>query len=163
MLSLFRAAAAGVTPFPVGQRAASFVYVDCVARAIADAALLPHPSGRTYYPADGQAWSPEAIAGAIGDAVGRRPAVVRVPRSALRAAAVLVEEFARRTGRPVFLTRDKARELTQSDWSCDPSSLTRDLGWRPSVDLTEGARRTAAALVRTGQLRPAKGVSAAGA
>ncbi len=155
MLPLFRAARAGVVPFPRGQRALSFVYVDCCARAIADAALLDPPRGGIYYPTDGRIWSPSQVAEALGEAVGTRPRVLRVPRSALKAAATLAELTHRRSSRPLFLTRDKARELVQEDWSCDPSSLQRELGWQPEVDLVEGARRTAAALVDAGLLAPA--------
>jgi len=40
-----------------------------------------------------------------------------------------------------MLTPGKVRELTQPDWLCDNRPFTDASGWKPRVDLAEGARQ----------------------
>jgi nucleoside-diphosphate-sugar epimerase len=40
------------------------------------------------------------------------------------------------------LTRDKANELFQPAWLCDPGPLTRATGWTAQHDLKHGAKAT---------------------
>ena len=51
---------------------------------------------------------------------------------------------ARLLGRHTILTPDKANELFQAAWTCDPASLTRDTGWTARQDLASGIAATAA-------------------
>ena len=46
------------------------------------------------------------------------------------------------TGRPAVFTREKVREMTQPAWVCSADDLRHDLGWRPEVQIHEGARLT---------------------
>ena len=50
---------------------------------------------------------------------------------------------ARMVGRRTILTRDKANELLQAAWICDPAPFVRDTDWSAGHDLAAGITATA--------------------
>ena len=46
--------------------------------------------------------------------------------------------------RATVLAADKANEFLAPAWTCRSDALTRDSGWRATMDLTAGLSRTAA-------------------
>ncbi|MCA9473185.1 MAG: NAD-dependent epimerase/dehydratase family protein [Nitrospirales bacterium] len=69
-----------------------------------------------------------------------------VPASLLNATASMNQVMARIIGYDPILTYGKVRELRHADWVCDNSALRLELGWRPSVMLKEGVRRSLSGL-----------------
>jgi nucleoside-diphosphate-sugar epimerase len=82
------------------------------------------------------------LARAVGRAMGRSLAVVRVPSSIGRGVLRLTGAAARLAGQATILTADKANEFYQPAWTGDPSPLTRDTGWRAQRDLRTGLDET---------------------
>ncbi|MCW8926451.1 MAG: NAD(P)-dependent oxidoreductase [Xanthomonadales bacterium] len=79
---------------------------------------------------------------AIAESVSERPArLVRLPRIVLNLVAVanLCLSYVFRYA--PMLTPGKVRELCQPEWLCDNSEFMAATGWRPKLNLTEGARR----------------------
>ena len=74
-----------------------------------------------------------------------RRALVRfpIPFVVLRGAAVASESYAKLRGKAVMLTRDKINELSAPHWVCNSEKTRTELGWTPSVDWSEGAKRAA--------------------
>jgi nucleoside-diphosphate-sugar epimerase len=79
----------------------------------------------------------------IGQAVGRRVRIVRIPRPLAHAALTVTAAAARVTNRATLLHPDKANEFFQQAWVCDPGPLTEATGWRAVIDLERGTRATA--------------------
>jgi nucleoside-diphosphate-sugar epimerase len=143
-LPLFRGAARGAALYP-GPRDAllSLVYVGDLARALVLAAAAPAAAGRTYFVAGDEQVTWPAVCAAAAAAAGRR---VRwsagAPAWALGAAGVAGDAWAALTGRHPLLTREKARLARPRWWCCSAARARVELGWRASVGLAEGARRT---------------------
>jgi nucleoside-diphosphate-sugar epimerase len=57
-------------------------------------------------------------------------------------ALVRGETISRLAGEPCLLTRGKAKEIVQKNWSCDITKATSMLGYRPAIDLIRGAEIT---------------------
>ncbi len=153
MAPLYRAAERGWVPLPASSRTASMVHVRDCASAISAMVSQDHASGRIYFVDDGAPLETAVMARIIGDAVGRRVRVLRVPGWALRVAGVVSEGVGRLRGRAVLFHRDKVRELLQPHWICDSTPLREELGWRPEVTFEEGALETAADYRTQGLLR----------
>jgi len=126
-----------------GRNRISVIYVEDAARAIAQAAAAANAvDGKTYTFDDGEVYTWQDLLAAVEDAVGRRALRVSSPRWLFQGAALAAETFGFLTRRAVSLTRDKVREMAQSSWVCGHEELERDLGWKPSVKIAEGARAT---------------------
>jgi UDP-glucose 4-epimerase len=74
-----------------------------------------------------------------GAALGRRPRIVPVPLSLLRAAGRLAD-----LGGGCLPLGSQLVESLTGDLVLDAAPFTRATGWRPRVGIAEGLRRTAA-------------------
>ena len=96
--------------------------------------------GQTFSLDDGRpgGYDWQAIAAAAGN--GRRVSL-GIPRSLLSVVATANMALSAVFNYPPMLTPGKVRELTQTDWLCDNTRLTRATGWKPSTDLQKGIRQ----------------------
>lgn len=145
LVPFFKLARYRIAPLLMGgKNRISIIYVEDAARAIVQAATAEADvGGKTYTLDDGQTYSWRDLLEAVERAVGRRALRVNSPVWLFQVAALVCESFGAVTRRPVSLTRDKVREMAQRHWVCHHADLARDLGWKPSVLIGEGARRTA--------------------
>lgn len=143
VLRVFRSARLGVGPvFGAGDQELSLIYGPDLAEAIVAAGTSPATAGHTFYPAHPEITTTERLVRQVGQAFGRKVRVIRIPRAAGRAALHLTGAAARLLGRPTVLTPDKANELFEAAWTCDPEPLTEATGWRAVHDLGRGAAAT---------------------
>lgn len=144
MLRVFRAARLGVVPvFGDGGQELSLVYAPDLGRALVAAALAPAAAGGTYYAVHPEVQSSASVVITIGEALGRRPRLVRLPRPLATTALWLTGTTARLAGRATLLTSDKANEFYAPAWTADARPLAEAAGWTASHGLREGARLTA--------------------
>ncbi len=137
---LFSLARRGIAlrPGPPGQRLA-LLHVDDLVRAVA--ACLSHPDAcrhGCYELDDGKPGGYDFDE--IGEALAGRPVhQVGVPPRLLQALATWNRWLASRFGYLPMLTPGKVRELQQAGWLCDNSPFSRATGWRPAIELSQGA------------------------
>lgn len=120
------------------------------ARDLATALILAARTGvreseraRRYNASDGVTYSWDAVIEAIGDAVGRRPRTIGIPRPVAVVAASVQMAMSRVRRNKPLLTRGRVAELAAANWSCDISRAKRELGFAPAVSLVDGMRETA--------------------
>lgn len=142
MFELFRAAKWGLVPTPAKGRA-SMIHVEDLARLLVT--LVPGGeavTGRMFEPDDGKpgGWEHYEMARAIGWAMGKRPKVVGLSKTALEHAAK-VDRFFR--GTRAKLTSDRAAYFSHPDWVvADEGRVPLSL-WQPRIETREGLRATA--------------------
>jgi nucleoside-diphosphate-sugar epimerase len=143
VLKVFRLARLGLAPvLGDGTQELSAVHGADLAEALIAIGTTAIAIGRTYYACHPEVFTGAEMARAVGRAMGRTPAVIRVPASIGRGVLVLTEAAARLTGQTTILTADKANEFFQPAWTGDPAPLTRDTGWRAARDLRTGLEET---------------------
>ncbi|MEE8152591.1 MAG: NAD-dependent epimerase/dehydratase family protein [candidate division NC10 bacterium] len=98
-------------------------------------------AGEIYYVAEASPRSWDEISEAIAAALGVRPMTIPFPPPFLSALAWTWEGIARFTGIQPLLNRDKACEMQQPYWVCDPGKAARDLGFATSISLGTGTER----------------------
>lgn len=125
-----------------GRRTFSLCYVEDLIRGVTLAAERGRDQ-EIYYLGEKSPRSWEEISQAIAAALGVRPMTVPVPSALLAGAAWAWEGIARLAGVPPLLNRDKACEMRQRYWVCDPSKASHELGFTTSVPLQLGAQRVA--------------------
>jgi 2-alkyl-3-oxoalkanoate reductase len=143
VLKVFRLARLGLAPvLGDGTQELSAVHGADLADALVAAGTSTAAVGRTYYACHPEVFTGAELARAVGRAMGRRPAVIRVPAAVGRGVLMVTEAAARLTGQTTILTVDKANEFFQPAWTGDPEPLTRDSGWRAVRNLETGLAET---------------------
>jgi nucleoside-diphosphate-sugar epimerase len=143
VLKVFRLARFGVAPvLGDGSQELSAVHGGDLAEGLIAAGSAAAAAGRTYYACHPEVFTGADMARAVGRAMGKSPAVIRVPATIGRGVLMLTEAAAKLTGHTTILTADKANEFFQPAWTGDPTPLMRDTGWKAAHDLRSGLEET---------------------
>jgi nucleoside-diphosphate-sugar epimerase len=127
-----------------GERWFSAIYAADLVDGILAAARTPAAEGRTYFLAHPKPVSFTETIAAAARALGRAPRIVTIPERAAFAAASAAEAWARLTGKPGILSRDKVREMVCLRWVCDASRASRELGFQAETDFAAGIEQSVA-------------------
>ncbi|NQW52718.1 MAG: NAD-dependent epimerase/dehydratase family protein [Rhodospirillales bacterium] len=141
-LAYFRAVNSGIAPQPrLPAARLSLIHVADLAEALALAVERPPPNG-VYEIDDGRAHTYADMANAAGQALGRRPWRIAVPRGVMAGLAGCNGIRQALTGSAQILTRGKVNEIFHPDWSVGNRALAAAIGFEPRYDLTSGFRDT---------------------
>ncbi|MCP3734594.1 NAD(P)-dependent oxidoreductase [Sphingomonas sp. RP10(2022)] len=139
MRDLFRAARFGIALLPP-RGAVSLVAVEDLARLLLTLATQAVPPA-IYEVDDGHILTHDAMAQAIGRAVGRRRVLaLHLPRAALMLGARLDKTL---RGRGAKLTADRVGYLSHPDWTARPALRPPAALWTPAIAPDEGLAATA--------------------
>jgi dihydroflavonol-4-reductase len=153
ILKVFRLARLRIAPvFGDGAQELSAVHAADLATALIAAGESAATVGGTYTACHPDVFTTAEFGSAVGAAMGRPVATVRIPASVGRALLRVSETAARLTRQVTILTSDKANEFFQPAWTGDPGPLTRDSGWIAAYDLERGLADTYAWYRRAGWL-----------
>ncbi|HEV8399252.1 MAG TPA: NAD(P)-dependent oxidoreductase [Gemmatimonadales bacterium] len=145
-LKVFQLARAPVAPvFGDGSQELSVIHADDLARALIAAGTSPAAQGRVYFATHATTTTSRGLLLACAKALGKSPPrIVPLPKAVARGLLWTVGSLAHLAGRATFLSADKANEYLAAAWTCRGDALTRDTGWRATIDLEPGLARTAA-------------------
>jgi len=149
-LELFRMAKLGVMIMPPHGRL-SVIHATDLARLLLALASAAAPSHLLIEADDAKpgGWTHREFAGALGQAVGKRPAVISSPAALLRLAA-RADQLLR--GSKAKLTVDRAAYFSHRDWVVDAKLGCPPELWRPQIATVDGLSQTAAWYRRQGWL-----------
>jgi nucleoside-diphosphate-sugar epimerase len=85
--------------------------------------------------------------------VGKKLIKCRIPNFSIYLVAAAAEPLSLIMGRAALFSFEKARELTQGNWSCDVGKAKRELDFEPKTPVMEGMRTTLEWYRREGWLR----------
>ena len=143
VLKVFRLARVGLAPvLGDGTQELSAVHGADLADALVAAGTTAGAVGHTYYACHPEVFTGAEMALAVGRAMGKRLAVIRIPAAIGRGVLRVTEAAARLVGQTTILTADKANEFYQPAWTADPEFLARDTGWRAIRNLETGLAET---------------------
>jgi len=143
-LAYFRAVKSGLAAEPrIAGAKLSLIHVTDLAEALASVVERP-PANGTYEIDDGRdgAYSYADMATAAGEALGRRPWRVRIPRRVMAAVAGWNALRQSLGGPTQILTAGKVAEIFHPDWSVHDWRLAAAIGHECRYDLTSGFRDT---------------------
>lgn len=144
VLTLFKLVNRGVA-ITVGSwdRELSMVYVRDVADALIAVGARRAGLNRTYCVAHPETVTWRSFAGAVGQALGRRPLLISVPHPVARVVVRIAELCAAARRRAAMMNRGRLLEMMQPRWVCDPSRAIEELGFRPVFAVACGVAETA--------------------
>jgi len=143
ILPMFKAAKLGLVPYPAATDAAlSLIHVADLADAMVACLGRSGPPQATFEIDDGvpggYRW-PD-ILGALGEAVGRKPVALRLPRAGLAVAAQANRLMTRIDRKPRALVPHKVAEIYWPDWVVRGNRLQDASDWHPAFDAWSGFR-----------------------
>ncbi len=122
-----------------GERWFSAIYVGDLVEGLIAASSA---SGGTYYLANGTPVSWSGLREATARIVGRNARVVRVPAAMAYAAGLGAEVWARLTGEPGIISREKVAEARCPYWTCDTGRAAAEIGFEARTSLDAGLAQT---------------------
>jgi len=157
MLQLFSVIARGWAPVLAGGACrVQLIWAGDLARILVAAADDPALSGRRGFAA-GPPVTTKELSLYVGSLRRPRARTLPIPAVAVRAAGWLESARESITGRSRPFNRDKAREILQADWICDPQPFLRDVGVEDLRAWPEGVAETIGWYRRNGWLNASFG------
>ncbi len=127
-----------------GERWFSAIYVEDLVDGLLAAVASPCAGGRSYFLAHAQPASWGVLAAAAARIMGCKPKTVRLPVSVANAVGACAELWARVTGKPGIISREKVAEACCLAWTCDPGRAARELEFVAATGLETGLAATLA-------------------
>lgn len=145
LLPFYRMGKLGFVPvYGDGENLLSWLHVHDAADAIVAATLGSTPSGAVYTVSDGNYYTWNQLVEAFGRAWGRTPRIIHGPPALFRLAGTAGSLVQAVTRKALSLQADQVRHMQARYFICDNTAITRDLGWKPKVDLEAGFAQTIA-------------------
>ncbi|MCS7176628.1 MAG: NAD-dependent epimerase/dehydratase family protein [Candidatus Kapabacteria bacterium] len=143
-LPFFRAVRLGIAPL-IGfqEKYLSLVYVEDLVRGILQAAASERAVGQVYFISSEEYYTWGQLTEAARVALGRRYVWrIRVPHAFILGVASIAEVAGWIMRRPPVFDLEKGWDMIQPYWICQPTKAAVELGYRQTVGLVEGMRKT---------------------
>lgn len=125
-------------------QAITFIYVKDLVSAIF-LAIDKNIIQRAYFLSDGVTYISTDFSNLVRQELGVRVLFhVKCPIFILNIISLLTNTFAKITGKPALLNRDKYHILRQRNWRCDITPAVEELGFVPEYPLEKGVKETIA-------------------
>lgn len=141
LLPMFRMARTGLMLLPPKARRFQPLYAEDAARAV-----LAATESEAFGPfeiAEQRRYSWPEVSDLMGNACGRRLKSMHIPVWLFLTAGGISSGIGAAVGRRMPLDLRRAQDLSRYSWSCDPEPAAQSMGFRATVDLETGLRRTA--------------------
>ena len=139
----FNTLSKGLQPM-VGMREkfVSLIHVTDLVRGFVMAAESERSIGQTYFITSGRAYGWKEVGEIAQRAVGRRAIRIRIPEFGVYGVAAVAELLSLFSSKPALINFEKARDMVQDYWTCDPAKARRDFGFNQEIPLENGIRET---------------------
>jgi nucleoside-diphosphate-sugar epimerase len=136
-----------------GERWFSAIYVKDLVEGLMAAARTPRASGRTYFLAHAKPVSWRQLGASAANIMARTPRVLTVPFAVANAVGACAEVWARCSGKPGIVSREKIAEARCMAWTCDTVRASQELGFVAQTSLDDGLATTLAWYKEAGWLK----------
>jgi nucleoside-diphosphate-sugar epimerase len=136
-----------------GERWFSAIYVHDLVEGLLAAAATPGAAGRAYFLAHAKAVSWRQLGTSAARIMARTPRVLTVPFGVAHAVGACAEVWARCSGKPGIVSREKVAEARCMSWTCDTNRAALELGYVARTSLDDGLSATLAWYKEAGWLK----------
>ncbi len=143
VLELFRAAKFGLQP-SVGSKikTMSVIYGLDMARAIVESTISEKTVNKTYFVSDPKVYQLSRLFDILAELMGSRSFRLRLPARLVYSTAAVTEFISLFGSNPALLSIEKARDMVQDHWVCNPDAIRRDIGFETITNAEEGLKQT---------------------
>jgi nucleoside-diphosphate-sugar epimerase len=136
-----------------GERWFSAIYVKDLVEGLLAAVRTPRASGRAYFLAHAKPVSWRQLGASAARIMARTPRVLTVPFAVANAVGACAEVWARCSGKPGIVSREKVAEARCMAWTCDTVRAAQELGFVAQTSLDDGLKATLAWYKEAGWLK----------
>jgi dihydroflavonol-4-reductase len=143
ILEIFKWVSHGLKPI-IGSPAKtlSLVYAPDLAKGIIRATLDDRTIGETYNIADPTIFTFSSVIDYLATVVHKRTIQVPLPKGLVYSMAGIMQFVALLGKNPAVLNIEKARDLLQTHWVCDPRKIQEHIGFQTSTSIYDGVNKT---------------------
>jgi nucleoside-diphosphate-sugar epimerase len=131
-----------MTTIGFNRKEISLIHVSDLVNGLYLAAINTKSINEIYFISSENYYTWEEVGDVTSKIMKKRPLKVKVPHFMVFTIAAVAQFFALFSSKPATLNIEKARDITQTSWTCDTSKAVRDLGYHQKISLEEGIRRT---------------------
>ena len=121
----------------------SLVYSADLVRAMYMAALSDNTIGEAYFISGPKEYSWQEVADGIGHYLGKKPRKIHIPHFIAKGAAGIADFVSGIIGKDIDLTYERAHQMSQPAWICNPDKARRDFGFEEEFPLEKAVPRIA--------------------
>lgn len=133
-----------MTTIGTDRKLVSLIHVTDLVEGFRLAAESEKAAGQTYFISSERFYTWDEIGDITGEVFGKKSFQVGVPHPIVFGIAGVAELFSNFSSKPATLNIEKARDITQTYWTCSTKKAMDDFGYRQNIDIREGVRRTVA-------------------
>ena len=124
------------------EKLVSMIHVVDLARGIVMAGESDNTIGQTYFVTSSTQYGWNEVGEATRKAMGKGALRIRLPEFVVYVIAAFAEFFSLFSSKPALINFEKARDMVQDYWTCDPSKAKKDFGFEQGISLETGIRST---------------------
>ncbi len=106
------------------------------------AAVSDKANSQIYFISSEKYYTWDEIGKITSKVLNKKPLKVKVPHSVVYLLASIAQFFAIFSSKPATLNIEKARDITQKEWTCDTRKAVEELGYRQKISAEAGIKRT---------------------
>ena len=106
------------------------------------AAVNDKSKNQIYFISSEKYYTWEEIGKVTSKVIGKTPVKIKVPHSIVFSIASVAQFFAAFSPNPATLNIEKAKDITQTLWTCDTSKAVNQLNYHQKISIEEGIKRT---------------------
>ncbi|GAB4300160.1 MAG: NAD(P)-dependent oxidoreductase [Ignavibacteriaceae bacterium] len=120
----------------------SLLHVSDLVDGLVLAAESEFSAGKIYFISSEHFYTWNQVGDITAEVLGKKAFRIRVPHFMVYTIAAIAQFFAIFSSKAATLNIEKARDITQSYWTCDTSKAIKELGYRQQISIEEGIKRT---------------------
>jgi len=143
ILEIFKWVSHGLKPIlGSSSKTLSLVYAPDLAAGIIRATVDERTAGETYNIADPTIFTFSSIIDYLATFIHKRSIRVHLPKGLVYSMAGITQFVSLLSKKPAVLNIEKARDLLQTHWICDPQKIHNHIGFQTSTSIYEGMNKT---------------------
>lgn len=128
----------------MNEKYVSLIHVRDLVRGFVMAGESAAAAGKTYFISSKDVYGWKEIGEVTRTVLNRKAIRFRIPEFGVFAIAGVAEFLALFSAKPALINFEKARDMVQDYWTCDPSNARKDFGFVQEISLAEGIAGTVA-------------------
>lgn len=120
----------------------SLLHVEDLAEGLYLSAISEKANGEIYFISSEKFYTWDEVGVITSKVLNKKAFRIRIPHFIVFIIAAIAQFFAMFSSKPATLNIEKAKDLTQRYWICNPSKAMRKLGYKQKVSIEEGIKRT---------------------
>ena len=133
-----------MTTIGFNEKQISLIHVMDLVNGFYLAALNSSAKGEIFFISSEKYYTWDEIGSITSKVLNKKPLKVKVPHFIVFIIASIAQFLALFSSKPATLNIEKARDITQTRWTCDTSKAVKILGYKQNISAEDGIKRTCA-------------------